>query len=92
MSSGHLLAIISIKSAITAELLAYIKDQVVTVRCGTTVLKRQLRYAKKVVIQDRLLYNLVAKFTLEANGYGGSHECAILVQNRLKCGRCTDQR
>ncbi len=79
--------IISEKSAISEELLAYIKDQVVTVRCGTTVLKRQLRYVKKVEIQDRLLYNLIQAFTLEANGYGAAHECAILVQHRLKCGK-----
>ena len=76
----------SSKAELSEEILAFIKEQVITVRCTTSVLKRQLRHFKKIEIQDRLLYNLIAEYTREANGYGTAQECAILLENRLKHG------
>lgn len=78
--------IMSSKAELSEEILAFIKEQVITVRCTTSVLKRQLRHFKKIEIQDRLLYNLIAEYTREANGYGTAQECAILLENRLKHG------
>ena len=78
--------IISDKRSLKPWVLKFIEDQVTKVRCPTNILKRLLRHYHGVEVEDRLLYNLVARARLNAFGYGSAGESATLVKTLSQSG------
>lgn len=73
--------IIDKRQHLTQAQLEFIRLQVTEIRASTGTIKRSLLHQFQIDIEDRLLYNLVAEFRVEAFAAGRPEECAVLLQD-----------